>query len=79
MQIGERQALDQRARLLEVVICFAGEANHDIGANGRVGHGAADALDAIGVMPRAILAVHAAQNAVAAGLHRHMRVLGDAR
>ena len=69
----------KRACLLEIVVGFAGKADHHIRADGRIRHGAPDALDAIGIMPRAIFAVHAAQNPVAAGLQRHMRVLADAR
>ena len=43
------------------------------------GHERARLEDAVGVVARAVLAVHAAQDAVRAGLQRRMDVRGDAR
>jgi len=51
VQVGEWQALDERAGLLEIFFAFAGEADHHIGADGSRGHGRMDALNAVFVMP----------------------------
>ncbi len=62
------------AALFEIGVGFAGKAHHHVGADGGVGHQGARLADAVGVVPRAILAVHAAQGAVAAALQGRVHV-----
>ena len=57
---------------------FAGEAGDDVGADGGVREVFADELDAAGVVLGAIPAMHGGEDAVGAGLQRHVEVLGDA-
>src|ERR1041385_5535707 len=79
MQISKRQALDKAAAFLKKLIGLAGKANHDVCADCSFRHGFMDLSDLLRIMPWAILAMHAAQNTVATGLQRNMRVLSDAR
>ena len=78
MEVRKRQGFNERTCLLEFLVALAGKSDHNIGTNRGIGHGAAYALDSVCVMPRAILAMHAAQDSVAAGLQWNVRVLGDA-
>ncbi len=79
MQIGEGQPLDERARLLEILVALAREADHDVGPDGGLWHGFVDALDAVLVVPGAVAAMHQAQDAVAAALQGDMGMTRDAR
>ncbi len=65
--------------LFEIGVGLAGESHHDVGADGGVRHQRARFEDAVGVMARPVLAVHAAKRAVAAALQRGVDVLRDAR
>ena len=56
-----------------------GNPGHHIRADGRIRHQRPRLEDAVRVVPRPVLAVHAAQNPIRAGLQRRMHVLGDAR
>ena len=78
MEVGERQALDEGKSGGVVGLGFAREAGDDVGADGGVGEKLMDQLDAAGVMLGAVPAVHGGEDAVGAGLQRHMEVLGDA-
>ena len=64
---------------MKLGIGLAGEADHDIGPDACGGHGSADLLDFLSIMPGTIFAVHAAQDGIATGLHGHMRMFGDPR
>src|SRR5258708_1266898 len=79
MEIGEGQRLDERAALFKFGIGFTGESSHHVGADSGVGHQAAGLEDTAGIVARAILAMHAAQDTIAAGLQRRMHVLGNTR
>ena len=79
MQIGERQALDERAGFFELLFGFARETGHHIGADGAIRHQRASLQNAIGVVARAILAMHPAQHRIGTRLQRRVHMLGDAR
>ena len=78
VEIGEGQARDEGERGGVFGFGFAGEAGDDVGADGGVGEALADELDAAGVVLGAVPAVHGGEDAVGAGLQRHVEVLGDA-
>src|SRR5262249_27415600 len=75
----KRESLDEAAAFFEKLAGLAWEADHYVGADGGVGHRFANLADLLHVMPGPVAAMHGAQDAVAAGLQRHMGVLGDAR
>ncbi len=77
MEIGEGQALDESERGGVVVFRFAGEAGDDVGADGGVREAFVDERDAAGVVFRTVPAVHGGEDAVGAGLQRHVEVLSD--
>src|SRR5229473_1563789 len=77
MKVGEREALDEGHGCGVVIFGFAGEAGDYVGADGSVGEEDVDEFDAASVVFRAIPAVHGGQDAVGAGLQRHVEVLGD--
>ena len=79
MQVGERQVFDHAARGFELGVGLAGESDHHVGADRGGGHGGANLFDLLAIVPRTIFAMHAPQHRVAAGLHGHVRMLGDAR
>ncbi len=79
MQVRKRQAFDELAALLEIRGGLARESHHDVRADRRVTHQQPRFLDPVGIMPRAILAVHPAQDPIAAALQRRMHVAGDPR
>src|SRR5689334_20263971 len=79
MKVSERQVLDETAVFLKEFVGFTGESYHYVGADGRVWHGFMNLANLFRVVPRAIFAMHPAQNAVTAGLQRNMRVPGDSR
>ena len=78
VEIGEGQTLDEGERGGMFGFRFAGEAGDDVGADGGVGKAFADELDAAGVVLGAVPAVHGGEDAVGAGLQRHVEMLGDA-
>lgn len=78
MEISERKTLDEVECGLVVGMGFAGEAGDHVGADGGVGKLLADEFDAAGVMLRAVTAVHGGEDAVRAGLQRHVEMLGEA-
>ena len=78
VEIGEREALDECERGGVVVFGFAGETGDDVGADGGVREALVDEFDAAGVVFGAVPAVHGGEDAVRAGLQRHVEVLGDA-
>jgi len=77
MKVGEREAFDEGECGGVVGFGFAGEAGDDVGTDGGVGEAVVDEFDAASVVFRAIPAVHGGQDAVGAGLQRHVEVLGD--
>lgn len=78
VEIGEGQTLDKVERGGMLGFGFAGEAGDDVGADGGMREAFADELDAAGVVLGAVPAVHGSEDAVGAGLQRHVEVLGDA-
>src|SRR5678816_239470 len=79
MEIGKRQMLDKAAAFFKEFVSLAGKADHYVRADGSIRHRLMNLSDFVSVVPRAVLAMHLAQNAVTAGLQRSMSVLGDAR
>src|SRR5581483_2734165 len=79
MQVGERQVFHHTVRLFELRLGFAWESDHYVRANGGCGHGGANFLDLLAIVPGTIFAMHAAEHGITTGLHGNMRVLGDAR
>src|ERR1700739_2510902 len=71
--------LDEAAAFFEEFVGFAGEADYYVSRDGTVRYDLTDFSDIFCVVPRTILAMHLAQNAVTAGLQWNMRVLGDSR
>jgi len=78
VEIGEGQALDEGERGGMLGFGLAGEAGDDVGADGGMREALADELDAAGVVLGAVPAVHGGEDAVGAGLQRHVEMLGDA-
>jgi len=78
VEIGEGQALDEGERGGMFGFGLAGEAGDDVGANGGMREALAYEFDAAGVVLGAVPAVHGGEDAVGAGLQRHVEVLGDA-
>ncbi len=60
----EACGVHERARLLEVVGGLAGEADDDVGGEGEVGHGFAQAADGVEVVGAGVAAAHEAEDAV---------------
>ncbi len=79
MQVGERLRGDEAVALVEEGCGFAGETDHDVGADDGVGEELTDLGEALGVMPGAIAAVHAAEDGVGTGLQGEMGVASEAR
>jgi hypothetical protein len=79
VEIGEGLGGDEVEMFLELAISFAGEADHDVGADSGMGRGRADGGEALGVVPGAVAAVHTAQDRVRAGLQREMNVARETR
>src|ERR1035438_4148222 len=73
-----RGPANRSALRLEIGGGLAGEAYHHVGAHGAIRHQGARLRDAVRVVPRTVLAMHAPQDAVAAGLQRRVYVAGDA-
>ncbi len=78
VEVGERHRFNKLERFFEERVGFAGEADHHVGADGRVGHETASGFHSVGIMPRSILAVHAAEDCVGAGLQWGVDVFRDA-
>src|SRR5216684_1730333 len=78
VEVSEGQALNEGERGGMFGFGFAWEAGDDVGADGGVGKTLADQLEAAGVVLGAIPAVHGGEDAVGAGLQRHVEMLGDA-
>ena len=79
MQISKGQIFDDVARFFELGVCFAGKPNNHISADSPGRHGCTNLLNLFAIVPWAVLAMHPPQHRVAARLHRHVCVLGDAR
>ena len=79
VEVGEGQVGDEAAGGVEFGVGFAGESDHNVGADSGGGHGGANLLDLLAIVPGTILAMHAAQHGIAAGLQWHVRMLGDPR
>ena len=78
MEVGEGEFVDETVGFGKLGVGFAGEANHDVGADGGGGHEGAGFGDAVGVVAGPVFAVHAAEDGVGAGLERGVDVEGDA-
>ena len=64
---------------VEFAFGFAGEAYHDVGAEGEIWSGGAkERGDFFGVVPGAVAAVHAAKHGIRAGLQGKVRMAGQA-
>jgi hypothetical protein len=79
MEVGEGLCGDEVVTLTEEGVGFAGESDHDVGTDGGVGEEGADLCEALGVMPGAIAAIHAAEDGVGAGLEREVGVARQTR
>ena len=79
VQVGKRLGGDEVVAFLEERVGFAGESDHDVGADGGIGQQRADLCEALGVMPGTIAAVHAAEDGVGSRLQGQMRVGGQPR
>jgi hypothetical protein len=78
MQIGEGVLLDEGESGFVVSVGLAGEAGDDIGADGGVRQAFVNEFEAASVVGDAITAVHGGEDAVGAGLQRHVEVLREA-
>ncbi len=78
VEVGEGETFDEIEGGGEFSIGFTGEADHDVGAEGGIGHELVGEPDAFGIVAGAVLAVHAAENGVTAGLEWGVNVAGDA-
>jgi len=78
VEIGEGQRFDEGESGGVVFVVFAGETGDYVGADGGVREAFADEFDAARVMFGTVPAVHGGQDAIGAGLQRHVEVLGDA-
>ena len=79
VQIAEGQGAEEFEGLVEFAVGFAGEADHDIGAEGERGTGGAEErVDLLRVVPGAIASVHPAEDGIGAGLEREMRMAREA-
>ena len=77
MEIGERERIDELERGFMIGFGFAGENGDYVSAYGGVGEKFADELNATGIVLGAIPAMHGGEDAVCAGLKRHVEMLGD--
>ena len=64
---------------LEIGLGLAGEADDDVGRDGRVGHRRAYPLDDPEIALRPVAAAHPAQHVIGAGLQRHVQRRADVR
>ena len=79
MEVGEGLRGDEVVALAEERVGFAGESDHDVGADGGVGEKLANRGEFFGVVPGTIAAVHAAEDGVGAGLEGEVGVAREAR
>ena len=78
VKIAERQRAHEGERLLKLAIGLAGEAGHDIRAEGEIGAGGAEERgDFVRVVPGPVTAVHAAQHCVRARLQGKVGVASE--
>ncbi len=79
VQVAERETANELDCFVEFAFGFAGEACHDIGAEGEIWSGGAkERGDFLGVVPGAVAAVHAAKHGIRAGLQGKVRMAGQA-
>src|SRR6202050_5630661 len=78
MQVGEGQSLDEFDGGSKIGVSLARKPHDHVRPDGRVGQKAADQIDPIGVKLGAIPAMHCAQDAVATGLQRDMKMARQA-
>jgi len=78
VKIGEGKRFDEGESCGMVAFGFAGEAGDDVGADGGVREVLVDELDAAGIVFGAVPAMHGREDAVDAGLQRHVEMLGHA-
>lgn len=76
VEVGKGLRGNEIAAFLEEGVGFAGKADHDVGADGGIGEQSANGGEALGVVPGAIAAVHAAQDGVRTGLEGQVGVGG---
>src|ERR1700683_5499130 len=74
MKVSERQALDQFDGVLKIFLRLSGKADNHVRADRSSRDNLANALHTLGVMIRAIPAVHGAEDAVGTGLQRHVKM-----
>jgi len=79
MQVGKGLGRDEVEAFAEERVGLAGEADHDIGTDGGVGEERADGAEALGVVPGAVAAMHAAEDGIGAGLQGQVGVAAEAR
>lgn len=79
MQVGEGLGGDEVAALLEERVGFAGETDHDVGSDGRIGQCGADGDGSLRVVPGAVAPVHFSEDRVRPGLQRQVGVRRQAR
>src|ERR1700693_35303 len=77
VQVSERQTFDKCPALFELRARLTRKAGHYVGADRCIRHPRASLADAVLIMPRPVLAVHAAQHAIGTRLQRRVNVLGD--
>jgi hypothetical protein len=73
----EADVLDQLHGRLEVGVGLAGEADDEVGADRDVRAHRAQLADLLLVLERGVAALHRRQDAVRAGLHRQVQVVGQ--
>src|SRR5262249_7333039 len=78
VEISKRERFDEGQSGSVVIFGLAGKAGDDVGADGGVREALADEFDAARVVLGAVPAVHGCQDAIRAGLQRHVEVLREA-
>src|SRR5271154_2304383 len=74
MEVSERQTLDQLESHLEILRRLSWKAHDHVSTNRSAWQKLANAFDALGIMTGTIPAVHGAEDAVGAGLQRHVKM-----
>src|SRR2546422_6896060 len=60
VQVGKRQIFNGAVRLFKLDVGLAGEANHNIGADGGSRHGGANLFNLLAIVPWTVAAIHSA-------------------
>ena len=75
----ERRFAHEAERILKVLLGLTGEANDDVGGQGKLGHGGLEAAHKREILLARVAPVHGAQDAGGATLHGQVQMRHDGR